>query len=132
MDLFQKKTFTSHSGLELNWKIECDAISDAEWDCFATMIMDYQKQPFSKVEGIPRGGLKLAERLQPYATGDRRHQVMIVDDVYTTGGSFKEYVSTNYPNWLMSMGIKWVLFARKPIPRIENINALFTMPSNGE
>ena len=128
MDLFQKKTFTSHSGLELKWKIECDAISDAEWDCFATMILDYQKQPFCKVEGIPRGGLKLAERLQPYATGDSSHQVMIVDDVYTTGGSFKEYVDTNYPNWLLAMGIKWVVFARKQIPRIENINALFTMP----
>ena len=30
------------------WKIECDAVKPAEWDCFATMIMDYSKEPLAK------------------------------------------------------------------------------------
>ena len=58
-ELFQLGDFTSHAGLPLEWKIECDAINNYEWDCLATMIMMYQHEPFSKVLGIPRGGLPL-------------------------------------------------------------------------
>ena len=129
MDLFQKKTFTSHSGLELKWKIECDAISDAEWDCFATMIMDYQTEPFSRVVGIPRGGLPLQHALEQYITkGD--HPWLVCDDVYTTGTSFREFCTTKDTMWAH----KWVVFARKPIPKNDGIKALFTMPevSNGK
>ena len=54
-ELFQLGDFTSHAGLPLKWKIECDAINNYEWDCLATMIMMYQHEPFSKVLGIPRG-----------------------------------------------------------------------------
>ena len=43
MDLFQKCDFISHAGLHLKWKIEMDALSDAEWEACATMIMEYQK-----------------------------------------------------------------------------------------
>ena len=67
-NLFQKMEFVSHAGIPLRWKIECDAVKPAEWDCFATMIMDYQKEPFSKVIGIPRGGLPLQHALEPYVT----------------------------------------------------------------
>ena len=123
MDLFQKKTFTSHSGLELKWKIECDAISEAEWDCFATMIMDYQTEPFSRVIGIPRGGLPLQHALEQYVTkGD--YPWLVVDDVYTTGTSFREFCTTKDTMWAN----KWVVFARKPIPSEDGIQALFTMP----
>ena len=50
--LFTVGDFTSHAGLPLKWKIECDAIKPKEWDCFATMILDYQMEPFSKVVGL--------------------------------------------------------------------------------
>jgi len=30
--IFQKMNFTSHSGLDLSWKIECDEISNKEWE----------------------------------------------------------------------------------------------------
>ena len=51
--LFTVGDFISHAGLPLKWKIECDAISPEQWSALATMIMDYQTEPFSKVVGIP-------------------------------------------------------------------------------
>ena len=130
VNLFQKIDFISHAGIPLSWKIECDAVKPEEWDCFATMIMDYQKDPFSKVVGIPRGGLPLQHALEPYVTkGD--HPWLVVDDVYTTGTSFREFCTTKDTMW----AYKWVVFARKPIPLVGklssakvDINALFTMP----
>ena len=38
IDLFQKINFTSHSGLDLTWKIEMDALSRGDWECIAQMI----------------------------------------------------------------------------------------------
>ena len=128
MDLFQKCNFISHAGLQLNWKIEMDALSDAEWDTCATMIMEYQKRPFYKAEGIPRGGVKLANALNKYASGDPIDQVLICDDVYTTGASFREYISDKYPMWTMGQGYRWVVFARKPSYEKDFVKALFTMP----
>ncbi len=134
--LFQSGNFTSHAGLELNWKIECDAISDSEWDCLAQMIMDYQKRPFYRALGIPRGGLKLAEALNKYGTddtyinsvGDIVHRpYLICDDVATTGKSFQEFINEKFELFRGPYPevYKWVIFARKPF---EDINALFTMP----
>ena len=125
-DLFQWGDFVSHAGLDLKWKIECDAITDHQWEALAKMIMDYQTQPFYKVEGIPRGGMKLAEKLAPYASGNPDDFTMIVDDVYTTGTSFKEYIDKHHPDWLAAMGYKWVVFARQQ-PK-NGVRALFTMP----
>ena len=56
-DLFQSIDFKSHSGLDLTWKIEMDAISDAEWQTIAKMILELTP-PFKEAIGIPRGGLK--------------------------------------------------------------------------
>ena len=128
-NLFQKVDFISHAGIPLKWKIECDAIKPEEWDCFATMIMDYQTEPFSRVVGIPRGGLPLQHALEQYITkGD--HPWLVCDDVYTTGTSFREFCTTKDTMWAH----KWVVFARKPIPKNDGIKALFTMPevSNGK
>ena len=47
MNLFQNGDFTSHAGLPLTWKIECDAITESEWQCLAQIIMMYQHEPFS-------------------------------------------------------------------------------------
>lgn len=121
--LFTVGDFISHAGLPLKWKIECDAISPEQWSALATMIMDYQTEPFSKVVGIPRGGLALQYALEPYVTeGD--HPWLVVDDVYTTGTSFREFCTNKYTMF----AYKWCVFARKPIPSMEDINALFTMP----
>ena len=128
--LFQDGDFTSHAGLPLAWKIECDAITDDEWRCLAKMVMDYQTRPFYKAVGIPRGGLKFAEAMNEYASGNDTDQIMICDDVFTTGTSMLDFIKEEYPMWSMGQGYRWVVFARKP----SNVNpyhtkALFTMPT---
>ena len=129
VDLFQKIDFISHAGIPMSWKIECDGINESEWSALAKMIMEYQTEPFSRVVGIPRGGLPLQYALEPYVTkGD--YPWLVVDDVYTTGTSFREFCTTKDTMWAH----KWVVFARKPIPESHGIKALFTMPevSNGK
>ena len=121
--LFQIGDFISHAGLKLPWKIECDALTKDEWRALALMIMDYQKRPFSRAVGIPRGGIPLAEALDEYSTRSIDDPVLIADDVYTTGTSFKQFVFENYPN---SEIIQWCVFARTP-PQ-NGVKALFTMP----
>ena len=126
-DLFEVGDFTSHAGLPLAWKIECDAIRPEWWDGLARMIMDYQTEPFSKVVGIPRGGMALAHAMEKYVTpGD--HPWMVVDDVYTTGTSFREFCTDNQTMF----AYKWCAFARKPIDGNEphDVRALFTMPQS--
>ena len=126
-NLFEQVDFISHAGIPLAWKIECDAIRPEWWDGLARMIMDYQTEPFSKVVGIPRGGLPLQHAMEKYITpGD--HPMMVVDDVYTTGTSFREFCTSKHTMW----AFKWVIFARKPIPESEGVSALFTMPAKDD
>jgi len=125
LELFKYGTFTSHSGLKLNWKIECDALSENEWDCLAAMIVERESRPFCKAEGIPRGGLPLAKALNKYATNKEEDRILICDDIWTTGRSFKEYTEEHYPDWIMNQGMRWVVFARK-MP-LDGTKALFSM-----
>ena len=128
IDLFQQSNFKSHAGLDLTWKIECDAISDAEWDCFAKMIVEIETRQFSEVLGIPRGGIKLQNALQKYVSGNCADPVLIVDDVWTTGTSFREFTEigiiqslTEDKGWF-----GWCIFARTLASH--NVTALFQMP----
>jgi orotate phosphoribosyltransferase len=86
--LFQMGDFTLNSGAKSKWKLECDALTDGDWDGLAQMVK-LLVGPFSAVAGIPRGGLKLAERLEKYVELEGPH--LVVDDVLTTGGSFRRY-----------------------------------------
>tara|TARA_B110000046_G_C12982521_1_gene394049 strand:+ start:1018 stop:1404 length:387 start_codon:yes stop_codon:yes gene_type:complete len=123
IDLFQKIDFISHAGIPMSWKLECDGINEAEWSAIAKMIMEYQTEPFSKVIGIPRGGLPLQYALEPYVTeGD--YPWLVVDDVYSTGTSFREYCTSKQTMF----AYKWVVFARKPVDKDCGVSALFTMP----
>ena len=124
IDLFQKIDFTSHSGLDLSWKIEMDALSRDEWECIAHMISE-QSVPFREAVGIPRGGTILGTLMNQHGTGKREDPICIVDDVLTTGGSMNEFKRkrqwrnpTNY--------IGWVVFARAKCP--DWVTALFQMP----
>jgi hypothetical protein len=125
IELFQKIDFVSHAGIPMSWKIECDGITVNEWAALAKMIMDYEKRPFSKVVGIPRGGLPLQYALEPYIT-EGNHPWLVCDDVYTTGTSFREFCT----NKDTMFSHKWVIFARKPINPNDGVNALFTMPGD--
>ena len=115
--LFKLGKFISHAGNELEWKIECDALSDADWDCLAKMISE--RTEFGSVYGIPRGGVKLQNALEKYKTPYPCPVRLVVDDVYTTGKSMRDV--------MVAGDIGFVVFARKLIPAETNIKALFTM-----
>lgn len=85
-NLFQSGYFTLHSGKSSAWKIEADALTDSDWATLALMTLEIIPR-FSKVIGVPRGGLKFANYLECYK-GDEG-PILIVDDVLTTGGSME-------------------------------------------
>lgn len=85
MSIFIKKTFRLHSGGEAHFKIECDGLTDEDWNTLAFIVS--QKYEFSKVVGIPFGGLKFAKALAPYQSNIG--PTIIVDDVLTTGQSME-------------------------------------------
>jgi|TARA_Y100001951_G_scaffold27881_1_gene21697 hypothetical protein len=128
IDLFQKIDFTSHAGLDLTWKIEMDALSQKEWECISTMILELSP-PFREAIGIPTGGVKLQNLLNQYGTGERTDPICIVDDVLTTGNSMNEFLQIcgcfgSLPNPNTYIG--WVVFARNKPPHW--CKALFQMP----
>lgn len=92
MPLFKQGEFTSHSGLQLADKIDCDALTDEDWEAQAKWFSD--RIGFGKVIGIKTGGTKLAEALQKYASPFG--PVLIIDDVLTTGRSM-EKARVKYP-----------------------------------
>lgn len=113
--LFQLGNFTLNSGEQSNFKIECDAFVDEDWTTLAWLLAE-RLPPFGKVEGVPRGGVRLAKALEEYA----RHSdtLLIVDDVWTTGGSMERHRAGRD-------AIGAVVFARKPVAKW--VIPLFTM-----
>jgi hypothetical protein len=113
---FKTGEFRLHSGAQNNFKIECDALDDDDWSTIA-MLLAERLPGFSHVEGVPEGGLKLAEHLKPFATLGSVRQ-LLVDDVFTTGTSMTEHRELYAEKWGIPrsdiMGA--VVFARGPHP----------------
>jgi hypothetical protein len=86
MGVFKYGTLNTHSGLQFSFKIDCDRLQDTDISCFVRIIT--HKFIFSRVVGVPRGGLRLAEALRPHCVPG--YPVMVVDDVMTTGASMEE------------------------------------------
>lgn len=118
MTLFQLGKFTSHSSQELDWKIDCDALTERDWECLAKMISD--RCEFGTVYGIPGGGTKLQKALEKYITPHNPYR-LVVDDVWTTGQSMMEVMNNG--------DIGFVVFARNRIINDSHkyVRALFTM-----
>ena len=117
-DLFVKGKFTSHSGLELDTKIDCDSFNIREMRAIAHLL-NQRIDPFYIPIGIPSGGNALAKCMETYATKDPSKPFLLCDDVYTTGKSM-EGMRIEIPN---SIGA--VIFARYPTP--DWITPLFSM-----
>lgn len=81
--------FRLHSGETSEFRIDCDILSDEEIEVLARMVVRLVP-PFTHVEGIPRGGLRLAAALRRYCYSRRDVVWLIVDDVVTTGASLRE------------------------------------------
>ncbi len=92
MSLFKLGEFTSHSGLQLSYKIDCDALTDEDVECCAKLIS--QVYTFTDVHGIDTGGTRLARALVKYCTTNEKHTLLIVDDVMTTGFSITKAYDT--------------------------------------
>lgn len=122
MNLFQSGKFMLHSGGYSDFKIECDALTEQDWQALALQIAR-RAEPFGDVLGIPKGGLRLSEWMRPFRK--RGGPLLIVDDVSTTGNSMIEYMCHyhTYPTGV----IGWVVFARGEMP--PGVNALFRMHS---
>lgn len=111
MSLFVRKNFKSHTDLDLDFKIECDALD--EWDLSTLAYMISEKYKFRYVIGIPKGGIRLAEALQKYI--NPKGDVLIVDDVLTTGNSMNNF-KQHFPVDEAGNVIGVVIFARGPCP----------------
>ena len=123
--LFQSIDFKSHSGLDLSWKIEMDALSDPEWFTIKKMIMELTP-PFKEAVGIPQGGIKLGDLLNEHGTGKKEDPICIVDDVLTTGESMEYFLTQYQRNRRPFTTIGWVVFARGQCPGW--VTSLFQMP----
>ena len=122
MNLFQKVDIILNSGKPSDFKIECDALTDEDIECFAHLIS--KKYTFRKVVGVPRGGVRIENALQKYTTNNPEHPLLMVDDVLTTGGSMiryrEQYEEMEYDN---IVGV--VIFARGECP--DWIDSVFKM-----
>jgi orotate phosphoribosyltransferase len=88
VNLFNIGEFKLHSGSISKFKIDCDALTEKDWEVLACIVADGEIK-FGAVVGIPKGGLKFAEALLPYINDDC-DRLLIVDDVLTTGKSMKQ------------------------------------------
>lgn len=135
MNLIQLGHFVLNSGKTSYFKLECDKFIEENAEGLAYLLSKIAG-PYSTVEGIPRGGNLLADRMNKYATmGVKDNGHVIVDDVLTTGGSLvrardhflscsPEGPDAPRPVHLLPRGV--VVFARgKCLPWVK---ALFQLP----
>lgn len=113
MSLFELKDFTMHSGGTGKYKIECDTLTEDDWETLAYIVSE--KLQFRKVVGIPTGGETFAKALRKYEKEDS-DVILIADDVLTTGRSMEgKRVSILLANYDCAV-VGVVAFARGECP----------------
>jgi orotate phosphoribosyltransferase len=122
VNLFQLGDFTLHSGAKSKWKIECDALTSADWEALAQIASEILP-PFGYVEGVPCGGIPFAIALRKHITPDSI-TLLIAEDVTTTGASLNRYRDGR----AMTVGV--VAFCRGVCP--EWVTPLFVMPARAK
>lgn len=115
--LFMKEPVTLSSGLQSQYKIECDALTGRDWVGLGYIAHTLFNIRFSYALGVPHGGLALAHVMQFYYAS-KTGPILVVDDVLTTGASMKRMLAKQPDD---AVGL--VAFARGPItdPRIKAI-----------
>lgn len=126
MNLFNYGEFTLSAGGTSRFKIDCDALAQADIDSIAKIVHEIAS-PFGDVVGVPTGGFRLANALDQYAQPNVTKRVLIVDDVYTTGASIERarrflMDDRQLPEHLF---VGYVIFARHICPPW--IKSIFTL-----
>lgn len=124
MNLFRTGLFELSSGRTSSYKIDCDVLGQGDLLALAELIRSLLTQPFGRVLGIPRGGLRLAEALTPLCAPGS-DTLLLVDDVLTTGASMEKARAGLDDGRTQIQGA--VLFARGPCPYW--VKAVFQMPA---
>ncbi len=120
MTLLKIGDFISHLGSTFPFKINCDSLTNDDIDCIAEYIAT--RCNFSVALGFTRGGIRLAENLEPYAVQDAPFNVLIVDDVLTTGLSMEQFKAKLPPQVHWDDVSGWVIFTRtEPAPWINYV-----------
>jgi hypothetical protein len=111
MSLFGSGSFTLHSGKVSGWKIDCDALTSADWDTLARMAK-LIVGPYSAVKSPGGAGNKFAQALNRYCD---RGPLLLADDVLTSATTLWAMKNENErPGIDRVKGI--VVFARGPLP----------------
>lgn len=119
MNLFQHGEFKLSNGEDSTFKIECDFLSDDDWNTLA-YILHRKSGMFEEVFSVPTGGDKFAKALNQYKVDlkhlfNRDKMVWLVDDVFTTGLSMeKRKLELEQEGYKHIRG--FVVFARKNTP----------------
>lgn len=90
MPLFRTGTYRLASGNQSNFLIDCSTLADDDLDTLALQAIHVLGVQFSGVDGVPRGGVRFAKALRKYAEPGGGRPRLLVDDVWTTGGSMRE------------------------------------------
>lgn len=121
MNLFMEGRFKLASGRPSSWKVECDALTKEDWAGLARIASGILPA-FGTVHGVPTGGLRFAAALQRYRI-EGFERVLIVDDVWTTGGSMRKFAAE-----IVRPGWDWigcVAFSRGPVT--PNVYAVWSL-----
>lgn len=104
------------SGKRSKWKIDCDALSDEDIETLAYLIKQMTGY-FTSVEGIPTGGIRLAEVLKKHVSEefDLKSCHLIVDDVLTSGRSMEEAKAGRHD----SATVKGRNLCQRQVPRMD-------------
>jgi hypothetical protein len=108
-----------NSGRSSSFKIECDDLTDDEVAAMCALLVKALPVPFGSVSGVPTGGLRLEEAMRPFVTAG---PLLIIDDVWTTGGSVSRHWRDigSPPNMIVG-----VLFARGRVSSV--VTPLFAL-----
>jgi hypoxanthine phosphoribosyltransferase len=110
-----------HSGGISNFKIECDAITEEDYKTLAKIISN--KYKFKEVYGVPRGGVLFENALKEFKSNDNNN-LLIVDDVLTTGNSMQE-AKIKFQDKQYDSVFGVVVFSKGDLP--DWIKAIFTL-----
>lgn len=122
VSLFGSGSFTLHSGRASGLKIDCDALTEADWDTLARLAK-VLVGPYSAVVSPGGAGSKFAHALNRYC---ERGVLLVADDVLTTGQSMQHARETHEDELVHKVGVKGIVaFARGPLP--DWVQAIFHM-----